>query len=213
MNLIHGITNRNHCSPNQANFICPLLSKLFKMKKKYLSLLLVVAFLGATQWMSAQHKSLVVYFSHSGNTRAVATEIAKRVNGDIFEIKTVKTYPNDYQTLIAEAKKELKSDYRPALQTVVRNINQYDVVFIGYPNWWNTYPQAVKVFLTMHNLAGKTVIPFCTHEGSELGGSVDDLKKMCPRSKMLEGLAIRGRNAHNASHDIDVWLKSLKITK
>jgi len=158
-------------------------------------------------------KILVAYFSHSGNTRAVAYDICKKVDGEFFEIKTVKTYSDDYNTVVDEAKRELKADFRPELKNKVKDINQYDIIFLGYPNWWGTYPQAVKVFLTQYNFAGKTIIPFCTHEGSELGNSMDDLKKICPKAKIPEGLAIRGSKAHNSGDEVTDWLKKLKIIK
>ena len=183
------------------------------MKIKVLLLLMATLLSGFSADMLAQRKVLVVYFSHSGNTRAVANYICKQTNGDIFEIKTVKPYPTDYQTVVDIAKKEQNSDFRPAIQPFAKDIRQYDVVFIGYPNWWGTYPQAVKVFLSQYNLSGKTILPFCTHEGSALGRSVDDLKKMCPKAIIGEGLAIRGSKAHEAGDVINAWLRKLKISK
>ena len=185
------------------------------MKTK-LILLTVAAMLISVVQSHAQvsgKKILVAYFSHSGNTRAVANDICKKVDGEFFEIKTVKPYSEVYQTVVDVAKKELKSDFRPPLKSYVKDIKQYDIIFIGYPNWWGTYPQAVKVFLSKHDLSGKTIIPFCTHEGSELGRSVADLKKLCPKSTILEGLAIRGSAAHNSDDRIDEWLRKLKIIK
>lgn len=161
----------------------------------------------------AQQKILVAYFSHSGNTKAVAYSICKKTNGEIYEIKTVKPYPTDYNAVVDVAKKELNSDYRPALVNKIKDIKQYDIVFIGYPNWWGTYPQAVKVFLSTNNLVGKTIIPFCTHEGSAMGNSEDDLKALCPKSVLKEGLAIRGSKARNSEDEIQAWLKNLKLLK
>lgn len=158
-------------------------------------------------------KILAAYFSHSGNTRAVAYDICKKVDGEFFQIQTVKPYPTDYNTVVDIAKRELKADFRPELKSKLKNSTQYDVIFLCYPNWWGTYPQAVKVFLSMHDFSGKTIIPFCTHEGSEFGNSIGDLKKMCPKSKILEGLAIRGSKAHNSDDEITDLLKKLKLIK
>jgi len=158
-------------------------------------------------------KILVAYFSHSGNTRSVAYDICKKVDGEFFEIKTVKQYTADYNTVVEQAKREQKSDYRPELKSKLKDIRQYDVIFIGFPNWWGTYPQAVKVFLSQYDFSGKTIIPFCTHEGSELGRSVADLKKLCPTSNIQEGLPIRGSASHNSDRQINDWLKKLKIIK
>jgi flavodoxin len=185
------------------------------MKTKLILLSLAVVLMSGVQLhaQSSGKKILVAYFSHSGNTRAVAYDICKKVDGEFFEIQTVKPYPTDYNTVVDIAKRELKADFRPELKSKLKNSAQYDVIFVGYPNWWGTYPQAVKVFLSMHDFSGKTIIPFCTHEGSELGRSVADLKKLCPKSTILEGLAIRGSAAHNSDDRIDEWLKKLKITK
>jgi len=185
------------------------------MKTKLIILAVAAVLLSGTQLhaQTSGKKILVAYFSHSGNTRAVAYDICKKVDGEFFEIQTVKPYPSDYNTVVDIAKRELKADFRPELKSKLKNSGQYDVIFVGYPNWWGTYPQAIKVFLSMHDFSGKTIIPFCTHEGSELGRSVADLKKLCPKSTILEGLAIRGSAAHNSHDRIDEWLKKLKITK
>jgi flavodoxin len=185
------------------------------MKTKLIILAVAAVLLSGTQLhaQTSGKKILVAYFSHSGNTRAVAYDICKKVDGEFFEIQTVKPYPSDYNTVVDIAKRELKADFRPELKSKLKNSGQYDVIFVGYPNWWGTYPQAVKVFLSTHDFSGKTIIPFCTHEGSELGRSVADLKKLCPKSTILEGLAIRGSAAHNSHDRIDEWLKKLKITK
>lgn len=182
------------------------------MKLKNVLLLLTFVFCSLNQ-STAQKKILVAYFSHSGNTKAVAYSIAKKTDAEIFEIKTVKPYPEDYNTVVDIAKKELRSDFSPVLASNVKEIRQFDIIFIGYPNWWGTYPQAVKVFLKINNLAGKTIIPFCTHEGSELGESVADLKKLCSKSTILQGLAIQGKRAHNSDDRINDWLQKLKVTK
>lgn len=185
-----------------------------KMKFLYLQIALItLVFNVQAQTTATSKKILVAYFSHSGNTRAVAYDICKKVDGEFFEIQTVKPYPSDYNTVVDQAKRELKADYRPELKSKLKNINQYEVIFIGYPNWWGTYPQAVKVFLSQYNFSGKTIIPFCTHEGSELGRSVADLKKICPKAHIPEGLAIRGSSAHNSEERIEIWLKKINIIK
>ena len=133
------------------------------MKTKCLSLLLAIlatVFGAQAQTSSASKKILVVYFSHSGNTRNVAQQIHVKVGGDLFEIQSVKPYPTDYNTVVEQAREELRSNYKPALKARVSNLKQYDVVFLGYPNWWDTYPAPVKTFLAENDLAGKTVVPF-----------------------------------------------------
>ncbi len=156
---------------------------------------------------------LVAYFSHSGNTRTIANQIHDVVGGDLFEIKTVDPYPTEYQAVVDVAKKELSEGYRPKLATHVENIDSYDVIFLGYPNWWGTMPMAVETFLTENDLSGKTVIPFCTHEGSQLGSSVTDIKNLCPKATLLDGLSIRGSEVNNAQNQVAEWIGKLGITK
>jgi len=158
-------------------------------------------------------KILVAYFSYSGNTREIANQIHKNAGGDIFEIQSVKLYPDDYDAVVQQAKQELKSGHKPALKTKVENINPYDLVFIGYPNWCSTVPAPVRVFLSEYDFSGKTIIPFCTHEGSGLGRSTMDISKLCPKSTLLEGVAIRGRDVKTAQNKVSEWLQKNKITK
>ena len=158
------------------------------------------------------NKILIVYFSHTGNTREIANQIHNRVSGDIFEIKTVVPYTSGYDALTKQAKKELDSDFRPELQSQVQDIDSYDVIFIGYSIWWGTFPMAVKTFLSEHDLSGKTIVPFCTHEGSGLGRSISDLKKMCTNSTTLEGIAIRGSSVKSAQGKVSEWLSEINMT-
>lgn len=119
-----------------------------------------------TQLDTANQKILVAYFSFSGNTQMIANQIHENVGGDIFETKTEDAYPTDYNAVVDQAKKEKADNYRPKLATKVENMDSYDVIFLGYPNWRGTMPMAVFTFLEEYNLSGKTIIPFCTHDGS-----------------------------------------------
>lgn len=156
---------------------------------------------------------LVAYFSYSGNTKVIANKIHEDVGGDIFEIETVDPYPTDYNAVVDQAKKERDENYRPKLATKVDNIDSYDVIFVGYPDWWVTMPIPVFSFLEQYNLSGKTIVPFCTHEGSGLGKSVDDIKKTCPQSTILDGLAIRDNDINNSNKDVLDWLNKIGIIK
>lgn len=163
--------------------------------------------------LSENKKILVAYFSHSGNTREIADQIHKVVGGDIFEIRSVSPYPNDYDTVVKQARRELDSGYRPELKTKLEGIESYDLIFMGYPNWWGTFPAPVKTFLSEYDLSGKTIVPFCTHGGSGLGRSVSDIAKLCPKSTLLEGIAIWGRDVKTAQDEVSEWLRKIKITK
>ena len=188
------------------------------MKNKCLLLLTIIfVFLLVTtveaKPVSPGKKILVVYFSHTGNTREIANQIHSIVGGDIVEIKTVKPYPRDYSTVVDQAKKELKNGYNPPLKTKVKNIRSYDIIFVGYPNWWGTMPRAVFTFLSQYDFSGKTIIPFCTHGGGGIGRSIDEIKKLCPKSKLLEGFETPGSNVKSAKNEVYQWLKKIKIAK
>lgn len=153
--------------------------------------------------------ALSAYFSHSGNTRVIADRIRERVGGDIFEIVPADPYPRDYDEVVEQARRELGEDYRPPLKTKVENMDPYDVIFVGYPNWWGTIPRPVATFLSGYDLSGKTIAPFCTHEGSDLGRSVADIKKLCPHSTVRDGLAVRGSSVNTAQTQVSDWLYNI----
>ena len=161
--------------------------------------------------LSGTRKVLVAYFSHSGNTREIANQIQGSLGGDIFRIEAVKPYPDDYDAVVERAGQELHSGYRPALKARIEDIRSYDLVFVGYPNWWGTIPAPVRVFLTEDDLSGKIIAPFCTHEGSGLGRSVADIARLCPKSALLDGLAIRGSTAKTAQGKVSEWLRQVGI--
>lgn len=165
-------------------------------------------------------KSIVVYYSRRGNnyvngnitdlkvgnTEVIANKIQKLTSSDIFRIETKIPYPAGYQETTEKAKKELESNARPQMEQKVDNIDQYDVIYLGYPNWWGTMPMVMFGFLESFDTAGKTIMPFCTHEGSRLGKSEADIKKLCPEAKVLPGLAIRGSNVNSADKEIERWI-------
>jgi flavodoxin len=161
-----------------------------------------------------ENRILVAYFSHSGNTRVVARQIHESVGGDIFEIVPVDPYPRDYDEVVEKARKELSENYRPKLKTKVGNMESYKVVFVGHPNWWGTIPRPVATFLSEYDFSGKTIAPFCTHEGSGLGRSVEDIRACCPRSTVPGGLAVRGSSVKNAREEVAAWLREIgmKVT-
>lgn len=161
-----------------------------------------------------EKKILIAYYSlRNGNTRIIAEQIQSQVGGDIFRIETVDIYPSNYQALVDQAKKELQSGHRPPLKNKVVNLSDYDIIYIGSPNWWNTIAPAVMTFLEAYSFDDKTIVPFITHEGSRMGESEADIKKLCPKSIVLKGLPIRGGEVNNAKPDVIKWLKEIKMTK
>lgn len=124
-------------------------------------------------------KILVAYYSYSGNTKDVAEAIQKKTGGDLFEIKTEGNYPDEYRPMTEQAKQEIQDGYRPILTTTVADMAQYDIVFIGSPNWWGTITPQVSSFLESYDLSGKTIIPFVTHGGGGVQNTVKDLTAQC----------------------------------
>ncbi len=173
----------------------------------------------------ANSKSLIAYFSRKGNnyvggnivnlpignTEVIAKKIQELTGSDIFQIKTVNSYPDDYTETTNVAKEELSENARPKLTETVDDMDSYDVIYLGYPNWWGTMPMAVFTFLESYDFSGKTIIPYCTHEGSGMGSSERDIKKLCPNAKVLSSLAIRGGSVNKADQDVANWLKKLSL--
>jgi flavodoxin len=151
-------------------------------------------------------KILIVYYSYSGNTRTVAKQIQKGTSGDIFEIQPVESYPTEYDAVVEQAKQEIGKNYHPALKTKLEGISKYDVIFVGSPCWWGTIAPPVATFLSSYDLSYKTIIPFMTHEGSRMGHSENDIKKICPKSTVLSGLPIRGSDVNSSENKVMNWL-------
>ena len=166
-------------------------------------------------------KSLIAYYSRAGNnyvggnivnlpvgnTEVAANMVQKLTGGDLFRIETVKPYPADYHKTTEVAQQELRKNARPELTGRMDNLADYNVIFLGYPNWWGTMPMAVYTFLEAYDFSGKTIIPFCTHEGSGMGHSESDIKKLCAKATVLKGLSIKGGSVQSAESEITAWLK------
>ncbi len=167
----------------------------------------------ATETGTGGKKILITYYSRTGNTREIANQIHKRVGGYIIELHPVEPYPEDYEETKKRAMQELNSGFKPALKTKVEKIGSYDVIFVGTPIWWGTIAAPVKSFLSEYDLSGKTIVPFITHQGSRLGRSVTDISKLCPKSTLLDGVAIWGRDAKTAQNTASGWLRRIKIMK
>jgi flavodoxin len=156
-----------------------------------------------SNWVSGKIAHLA-----TGNTEVIAKKIDGLVGGDLFEINTVKPYPLDYTETTRVAKDELRRNFRPELTDRVKKMGDYDVIYLGYPNWWNTFPMAVFTFLESYDFSGKTIVPFCTHEGSGLGSSERDIKRVCPDATVLVGIAIRGSSVDGADNIVKNWVKT-----
>lgn len=165
------------------------------------------------QVQSTNSKSLVVYFSWSGNTKKIASTIANETNADTFRIVVKDSYPDDYDKVVDQAKQEQKDNIRPELSTHMDNLSQYDTIFIGYPNWWGDMPMALYSFFDEYDLSGKTLIPFCTHGGSGLSDTVNSINEQEPNATILEGIAIKDDSVDKSDTNVTEWLNKLNINK
>lgn len=145
------------------------------------------------------------------NMQYLAEFIAEETGGELFQVITEKEYPIAYRDTTDVAMDEQKKDERPALTSPVEDMEQYDVIFLGYPNWWGTLPQAVVTFLEEYDFAGKTIAPFCSHGGSRLGSGPRDIAVLCPDANLLDGLAVSGSSVSSAQKDVQNWLEGLNL--
>ena len=167
-------------------------------------------------------KILIAYFSHTGenyfggqirnitkgNTATVAEAAQRATGGDLFEIRTVKEYPVNYKACCDVAADEGKADARPELAGALPDIVRYDTVVLGYPCWWGTMPQALFTFLEAADFSGKKILPFCTHEGSGMGRSEGDIRRLCPGATVARGLAVSGSACASAEASVRKWLSA-----
>ena len=165
-------------------------------------------------------KSLILYFSRAGNnyssdgikyievgnTEVIANYIQEFTGADLFKMDPLNDYPEDYMECTVVAKEELKEDARPELKEYIEDIGEYDVIYIGFPNWWSTLPMPVWTQLEKLDFEGKTIKPFVTHEGSGFGRSLSDLKKLCPGAKIESGLSIQGSLVSSSKDKVENWV-------
>lgn len=165
-------------------------------------------------------KALIAYYSRAGenyvngtlrqlavgNTEAAAKMLEELTGADLFEIRQKTPYSDRYRTCIEEAKQDLMKNARPALAAYPANMDEYDCIYLAFPNYWGTMPMAVWTFLEHEDLSGKTIRPLCTNEGSGMGKSERDIKKLCPTAAVTPGLDIAGGEVELAKPEIEQWL-------
>lgn len=164
--------------------------------------------------------SIILYFSRKGNnyvngsiknlsvgnTEVAAEMIHKLTGADMFKIEPITEYSEDYSECIEEAKRDLQREARPELKRYPDDLSGYSTVYLGYPNYWGTMPTAVFSLLEKYDLSGKVIKPFCTHEGSGMGKSEADIKKLCRGADVRKGLAIHGAKVRDAENAIKDWI-------
>ena len=189
--------------------------------KRIVTLFLLTLFAAAGA-SAATAETLVAYFSRAGenyavgvvekgNTEIIAEMIAEKTGGQLFQIQPVNAYPETYDACTEVAQQEKHEGARPELAETVENWDDYDVIYLGYPIWWGDMPMAVYTFLESYDFAGKTVIPFCTHGGSGLAGTVQSIQAVCVGAEVRDGLAVTGTTAQNnrdeAQKQVEAFLK------
>ncbi|XWO13645.1 Flavodoxin [Candidatus Hepatincola sp. Pdp] len=165
---------------------------------------------------------LIVYLSRTQNTKAVAQMIHNQVGGDMIDLQLVTPYPKNYQQTVEQVRQEDATGFLPALTNNINNIQQYNVIFIGFPTWGMQLPPPIKTFLHQYNLKGKTVIPFNTNAGYGVGQSFEQVKVLCIQCHVLEGfsthggvekdgkfLMIKDKRADDVKQHVTLWLQKL----
>lgn len=166
---------------------------------------------GAAEGETTGGSILVAYFSWSGNTQAMAQMIAEDTGGTLFQIEPATPYTDDYDTLLDVARQEQSDNARPELAAAVEDWDSYDVVFVGYPDWWSDAPMLIYSFLESYDWTGKTLVPFCTSGGSGFGRSLDKLPDSAPGATILEGLHVSGSSVDAAADQVAEWVAGLGL--
>lgn len=161
--------------------------------------------------LSGDIKSLIVYFSCSGNTQTIANYIKANTESEIYRILTVNPYPDDLNELYKVGQKELDENARPELTDTIEQeiFSTYDTIYLGYPIWGGTMPMAVYTFLESYDFTGKTIFPFCTHGGSGLGRTEQTIQSICENAVVRDGLSIYGSSAESSQHRVKEWLNEI----
>lgn len=142
-----------------------------------------------------------------GNTEVAAGIIQELTGSKVFKIEQIQAYSKGYNECIAQAQADQKRNARPELKSYPEDMEDYDTIYLGFPNYWGTMPMAVFTFLEHFDFKGKILKPFCTHEGSGMGSSIKDIKRLCPGAKVENGIAIYGSSVENARKAIEKWLE------
>ena len=145
-----------------------------------------------------------------GNTEKAAQMLADLTGGELYKIEQAQPYSEDYQVCIAQAKADLQKKARPEVLNLPDSLDAYDEIYLGYPNYWGTMPMAVYTFLEHYDLAGKTIHPFCTHEGSGLSHTVQDIQKAAPGATVTKGLAIHGSSVDSGKAALAKWIQEVR---
>lgn len=169
-------------------------------------------------------KILIVYLSRTSNTKTIAEIIHDNIGGTMVALELEKPYPENYGATVQQVVHENETGYLPPLKTKIDSIQNYDLVFVGFPTWGMKLPPPMKSFLKQYDLSGKTIVPFNTNDGYGIGSSFETVKELCPKSKVVEGFTTKGgvdkdgkafltkeENRKEAETAVKEWLLRIKI--
>ncbi len=171
----------------------------------------LVSSLATQKSLSSGKKILIAYFTWSGNTQGIAFEIQKQTGAEIFEIEPEKPYSENYNTVLREAQRDQHRKARPKLKNRVKNFDDYDIIMLGYPNWWASIPMPIASFLEEYNFDGKIIMPFCSHGGGRFGQSLTAIAKLAPNAVITEGLSIHYSGGGSLRRDVTKWLENSEV--
>ncbi len=170
------------------------------------------------------HKVLIVYLSRTNNTKAIAEIIQRNIGGNLVALELKQPYPENYQAIVQQVANENETGYLPPLKTVIDSIQNYDIVFVGFPTWGMQLPPPMKSFLKQYDLSGKSIVPFNSNAGYGIGSSFDTVKELCPNSTILEGFSTKGgverdgvlfvikdEKAKEVETEVKKWLQRIKL--
>lgn len=207
--------------------------EMFLIKEKLIVILVLLSFSCAllvsyvkpnTTLVHKSERVLIVYLSRTNNTKAIAEIIHDNIGGTLVALELKNPYPENYKATVDQVAKENETGYLPPLKTKIENIQQYDLVFVGFPTWGMQLPPPMKSFLTQYNLEGKTIVPFNTNAGYGIGNSIGTIKELCPNSRILKAFSIKGgierdgilfvmegEKEKQARLEVRAWLQKLKL--
>lgn len=166
--------------------------------------------------------AIIVYFSRNGenyvsgairdlkvgNTEIIAEMLHNLTGAELFKLEPMQEYAWDYNECIAQAQTDQRRDAHPKLKAYPKHMNEFDTVYLGFPNYWGTIPMCIFTFLEHFDFSGKTIKPFCTHEGSGFGNSISDIQRLCPTAEIRPGFEVRGAQVAKAEKNLKKWCKS-----
>jgi len=176
---------------NRIFFLLAFFSLIFSLEQTY---------------AQTENRTLVVYFSESGNMCGIAERIHVLIPSDLVEIEMEHPYSDNYSTLLEQAEQDLLNNARPPLRTHIENMDEYDTILLGYPNWYAILPMPVYTFLESYNFNGKRIIPFCSHGNGMMGETVSNICKTCPGADVCEALSVTYSGGGSLSDEIQAWL-------